>query len=87
MAQAVQNVLLVALTSRKPKRQTERDKMTEQIEGYDIHANAKLTLDVSDPDLETALKYRASKEGFSSVEAYCLEQIRSYLASEDNRFE
>lgn len=61
--------------------------MTEQIEGYDIHANAKLTLDASDPDLEIALKYHASKDGFSSVEAFCLEAIRSRIASEDDRFE
>jgi hypothetical protein len=59
----------------------------EEVEGYDIHKHAKLTLDVSDPDLKTALQYYASKEGYGSIEEFCLDMIRAGLASEDRRFE
>jgi hypothetical protein len=56
-------------------------------DGYDIHTHAKIKLDISDPALKIALEYCASRDGFSTIEAFALEQLRCYVASEDSRFD
>jgi hypothetical protein len=65
---------------------TRPEPKTSQEDGYDISRDMKITIEITNPTLKTALQYWAEKDGYESVEHWCLSCIQSWLATEDERF-